>query len=392
MGWGECEDTGCMERFAVSTRTMRAAAAYGVDYRELSHNAFLAAIARGALGPAFIRRIAAEAAQLVAGRSDADVLEALAAETHTIDASTFNRSDGNRRRPDLRVDGVAGGSPYSLVLELKVQAADGQHQLAGYVEQAKADGAERVVGVLVRIPGTDAPPGGDAPVLDGAAVGRALSDALKSTRDVDPRVAWLAEDYLETLRFLVLADHMATHHADTLATSQDEDVQSWWEDNRRWVYERVARELGSAGRPLISELKDTYVNKDANGAFTDFWWTNRFWVQQARSGAGAFVKWRVSNGLEVHAVAEGYFDGTVTGRSQRILDALVEAGRRELAPHWEERGAVYSNRPGKSRMIARLPQASLSVAAALETLRTELPTIEGALDRAVARLLKTGVE
>lgn len=387
---GGCHATDCVERFAASVAAPRAASAYGVDYKELSHNALLATLAGSALGPAFVHALVVEATRGTgAPGAGTELLATLAEGPVGVKAVAANRSDGAGGRPDLRVDGTVGVRPFVLLLELKVQAPDGQTQLQDYVVQARNAGAEHVAGLLVRIPGTDASPVGDAPVLDGAAVARALTAALEATPVLDARVGWLARDYLETLRFLNLADHMAIHHADDLASSTDGVLGDWWNDNWRWVHERVARELGSEGRPLFTVLKDSYVNKDANGSFVDFWWKDRFWLARGPSGAGAFVKWRVGKGLEVHGLAEGYFGGEVTEPSYGILNALVARTRKELAPSWAERDVTYPNRGGKSRMIARLAQTSLSAAAALETMRHELPAIEAALDRAVTALEAT---
>lgn len=390
---GGCQGKDCVERFMVSVAAPRAASAYGVDYRELSHNALLATVARSALGPALVRALAAEAVRVrgTAGPG-ADLLETLATGPVEVRSVAANRSDGAGGRPDLRVDGTVGERSFVLLIELKVQAPDGQTQLRDYLIQAQNAGAADVAGLLVRVPGTDAALAGNAPVLGGAAVARALTTTLDATPGVGAPVAWLAGDYLETLRFLDLADHMVLHHADVLASSPEGAVADWWNDNWRWVHERVARELGSEGRPLFNVLKGSYVNKDANGSFVDFWWEDRFWLKRGRSGAGAFIKWRVGRGLEVHGLAEGYFGGTISKRSVRILDALVEATRKELAPAWAERDATYPNRGGKSRMIARLAQTSLSAAAALETMQRELPAIESALDRAVTALDATELE
>ena len=388
-----CHDTACLEHFSAGCRTVRAASAYGVDYREINHNAFLATVVSSPLGSALVRHLAAAALPSV-GDADAEVaalLSTLAREVPAVDNVSFNRAAPDGGRPDLRVDGTSGGRPFVLIVELKIQASGGQEQLAKYVSTARDESMDRVAGILVRIPGTDVHPAGPAPVLAGADLARVLEGALRDTTEADDKLRWLAHDYLDTLRFLDVADHVAVHHADTLRASTDPRLECWGTDNERWIYERVAREIGVRALEFMPGWNSWPAWKDANGAFVDIWRDDPYSVAQGRSGAEVFLKWRVKYGLEVHGITKGYLEGNVTERSIRVLNALVEATSDEVRPHWEDRGMRISNRPGKSRMIARLPQESLSAAAALDTIRAELPMLEAALARATAAVLRAGV-
>jgi len=220
----------------------RAAFAYGVGMRELSHNWFLHTLLRLPIGPALMQELAKAVAASAPGGHK--VWDTMVSGTPKIVACIMNRS-GGAGRPDETVMCIAAdGGACRVVVEMKTEAPAGEAQLSKYVD-AERSHTESVAGLLLRIPGKDRVEIKQHAEITGGQYSACIQAATKSC-DLDQDTRWLVEDYCRTLCFLDRLDTALIAQGNGLlsklgATPKDSPASLWHQDHWRWMRQRVVR-------------------------------------------------------------------------------------------------------------------------------------------------------
>ena len=370
----------------------RAAFAYGVAMRELSHNWFLHTLLRLPIGPALMQELAKAVASSAPGGHK--VWDSMASGTPKIVAWIMNRS-GEAGRPDETVMCTAAdGGACRVVVEMKTEAAAYEAQLSKYVDAKRGRTEDDAAGLLLRIPGRDHVDMRHHASMAGWQYLACIESAIKSC-DLDQDSRWLVEDYCRTLRFLDRLDVALMEQGNELwsrldATPKDSPANLWFEDHWRWMEQRVVREVQSRTGGIVkwsSVAKD--IKSDANGYFIDFWPMPPEPLSLGTPGVGAsyFAKWRQGSGLEIHVIVQNYDKPALQSpASLDLMDRLWSAGLEILPSLWAHAGKAGSKRPGASRMVGRLEAHTYDVQEIVDMLQKELPPIYDVLASVVAKL------
>jgi hypothetical protein len=236
--------------------TPRATKAYGIDTRELRHNAFFDfMLKQPEFGPALLRAVASKISQcgISTDQQSTSGWADLAKARIVGICCVSNSSQGTRRRPDeiVRCE-VDPDKKIVVVVEMKVNAPDDEKQLGEYVtEEVKKCPDSGVSGLRLSIRGVDDDAQPATPLLNGEVYRECIAEALShSALNLPEKTRWLISDYCDTLRFLALCDKVITACGEWLRyewlgkyAHRDELIGGWLTDNLAWVQQRVARDI-----------------------------------------------------------------------------------------------------------------------------------------------------
>jgi hypothetical protein len=403
-----------LDQFTEKLKEARAASAYGIDTRELRHNAFLDFMLQSSMprdfGLALVKRIAEKAAHCRKEDTDWRAL----AQADILRIEPYCNLSAGKGRPDEKIIvHTSNQGRFAVIIEMKVKAPKGSNQLEDYVRHERADASTRVLGLLLRIPGRDAPDDRTFPVLTGLTYGDCIVQAKATTKDqIEANRAWLLNDYLKTLEFLDQADEVILKYCKDLheiaARDQSklpgspEPLRSWCRENERWIYERAMREVAKkVPNALRGWSGGAYSSKD--GSAVDLELKSElgehllfFGPKQGECGAYLYVRWKLGLGFEVRAIVQGY-DGPRPAKepSRPFLDELSEKGRARLKELWSRHPDLHPEYPPDrrddvySRCLGRLPDRTYDVADIAERFRADTERIQDDLVAIVGSLRST---
>lgn len=356
----------------------RAARAYGIDTRELRHNAFLDFMLKQPCGPALVRSIASRVAD------SPNVSDDKSREAWNVLTTGFacgfececNRSNGKATRPDEIIRcSIEGRGEISLVVEMKVNARDSETQLVKYVDDEKKNRpASTVLGLLLSIRTIADAPGGAIPIVDGRVYRECIIEAAAiSAAELPEKTRWLIHDYCETLEFLGLCDRVIVECGEWLRCNEHcHEVAKWKQEHGNWIELRIAREIAHRSRAFMQGwTPNAFPTKD--GSIAQFSLnTDELDLSSSGDSASLLLQWKVGRGLELVAIAE------CTQGSIALMNLLFGKARDRLSTVWKSRKlAEFSGRLGKkSATVGRLPAVIWNITKILETLQQELPTLD----------------
>jgi hypothetical protein len=243
---------------------------WGVDTSEVPHNKFLHHIFKDhELGIVLLKAMLVEVQQPSMAADDvAEIVDAV-----------FQENIGNKQRLDeTLILKLKNGEAAILIIEMKVEAPEGEDQLAEY--RATYDAPEwskgrMVEGLLLRFTEEAAT---TQPTLRLSGYCRALESIIG--REGKRVSSGAIHDYHRTCRMLLARERvLLTDPARLMAkVSDDHCLTRWQEDNWRWACERLLRGVdaammkdhgGGADKPGAGVL-GAGVTKDPYGAHLDF--------------------------------------------------------------------------------------------------------------------------
>ena len=373
-----------------SLKNPRAASAYGIDTRELRHNAFFHFLICSKVGETLLQEIAKELTQ----KSGAEHhWQLLADEKAVIKKADCNRS-GGAGRPDERIECTVGSEKQCVLLvEMKLRAPGGGSQLEDYMSQeANSSPGSTVVGLLLRIPGKDRLTGCTHPQLNGQMFASCIEAAMRDRGDELPEEAsWLVRDYLATLRFLDLLDETIVAEGQWLSDfyyaksrlDGDGPLRQWLNENWSWVCVRIVREVDY----LIAKTnKDWYPSAygerdTANVEMEPESLKLHLDASDDAPGASLYFQWKLGVGLDLRSAVRHYQSPPpkeVMAIEVQLMNELCEKARNILPSAWQHRG-----RTGRSRMVARLANTSHDVNTIVVTIQQEVEPLIGPLTSVV---------
>jgi len=360
--------------------------------RELSHNSMFHTLLGSEFGPSLLRQIASVAAQ--ATSEGATAWRDLAAVPLIIRTREMNRASGSGRADEVVKGETAMGVPFAAVFEIKVRAGGGEEQLHHYVAAERAK-TVLVAGCLLHIPGRDMKPPTRFPLVTGCSYRAELERARHATTDLDPRIRWLLDDYVDTLRCLDDLDVAIAEHGQELkdalnsAVLEDADLKQWADEHWRWIQVRLLREV-ELRFGEVDGWRAQGVKTDANGAALNMCTVERrkFAHGSATRGASAFLKWRQEVGLEVHVIVDDY-SSERSDDARDCLNRFWPVVRGVMHDAWAGTCQLGTTRGKNSRMAARLPPPQpfrfYDARAIVRFIYEQLPVVNRALEEAARK-------
>ena len=256
---------------------------WGVDAAEVPHNKLLHNIFEdSALRLTFLKAVLDETTERPVDPGA----------VFSIEKAKFQENiNGGHRLDESLILRLASGEIVTLIIEMKVEAAQGEEQLAKYLadwRSGKGDKSTRVVGLLLRFTeecsavvslnehgalDRDGEPG-RVPVLTLSGLCRALRPLLG--REGKRVSSGAIHDYYRTCRMLLARERILL--ADPAMLMDGALPKAWREDNWRWACERLLRGVDAAmagehgGKPKTQGVgvNGAGVERDPDGAYLDF--------------------------------------------------------------------------------------------------------------------------
>ena len=239
---------------------------WGVEAAEVPHNRFLHHLLDDSgLGVVLLRAMLAESSNPPISPDD----------IRSIGSARFQLGIGDKYRLDeVLVLDLADASRVTLIVEMRVEAAEGDDQLADYLHAwriQKTTNGEAVCGLLLRF---TEEPGTSQPTLTLSGFCAALKTVLGREGDRVPSATVL--DYYRTCRMLLARERILLAAPSKLMAG---DLPSaWLEEKWRWACERLLRGVdaammrdhgGRADEPGTG-VYGVGVARGPNGAYLDF--------------------------------------------------------------------------------------------------------------------------
>ena len=243
---------------------------WGVHAAEVPHNKFIHHLLGDSnLGIILLRAMLVEVGEAAISPDD----------LKSIIEARFQESLGRRQRLDeTLVLKSKNGDAAILIIELKVEAAAGEGQLADYratYEDPKWSKGGRVEGLLLRF---TEEPGVRQPTLTLSGFCRALRPLLG--REGERVSSGAIHDYYRTCRMLLARERILLADPARLMVEKSGDhwLSAWQEDNWRWACERLLRGVEGAltrvqgGRTGKRDkgIRNAGVTPDYRGAYFNF--------------------------------------------------------------------------------------------------------------------------
>lgn len=322
---------------------------WGIDAAEVPHNKFLHHLfEEHELGLILLRAMLAEVVEHLISPEDVE----------SIVDQRFQESLGKKRRLDeTLILQMTSGEQVTFIIELKVEAAEGEDQLADYrtaYEATKLNLGRRVEGLLVRF---TEEPGLTQPTLTLSGFCKALESIIgREGRRVS---SGAIHDHYRTCRALLARERvLLADPAQLMAReSEREWLKGWQADNWRWTCDRLLRGVDAAlirdhgGKPDRAGrgVFGAGVSRDPEGAFLDFAVGGGERGLRSHNpgeepglvvlGARAFFKLRATRAglrMEMQTLTESYPDSPPTERAARhsLWEGL--AAKLQGWNQWEE--------------------------------------------------------
>lgn len=389
------------DQFIASLRQPRAALAYGIDTRELRHNAFLHFLL-GPLVPEAFRRDLLKRLAEIAAKGDKNATEwnnLASANIRTIEPK-YN-VNGRSGRPDEVITCITEtGGMFIIVIEMKVKAEESDGQLSQYVDEQRSNhpGAT-VLGTLLRIPGRD--------VIEHAffvTTGQHLRDAIdaawKTTGvlandSAGLSVRYLIADYLATLEFLDLMDKIVVEEAAWLKSFRDKNIdecnesdrmiKGWVDENWRWCGIRLMRDVVfrlNLARRGMGQF-GAYGDKDSANMDGLFFTDDRAEIKEGNDGASIYAQWKLGDGFHVRAIIKEY--GSKAPRSRELMKRLAEHCKQVVGSTFES-AEFAKNLPSNkdSCMIARFKNGSYDAQTIVDVTCEHMTLLEPLIEKCVS--------
>jgi len=397
---------------------------YGVLWRELSHNAFLhMLLCEPTLQLPLVKGLLRAGWAQIQDASRVGSVDDPAAwprpeSVENIEPARMNRGTTGRGRIDERINIIAGGKEFRLIVEMKVKDQAGQEQAARYADSS----GDRCM--VLRIPGSrrepswvdvDLPEGRGKVRVPVVWAGPYLEVLRELEKVVAPGVKARLDDYIESVDRMCELDSMIVNDCARLLewgtglagrtkelTESEVAQLGWFNDRWAWILQRFVQEVIWRWPPSLDGdfwKPPTFVEKDANSAGLNL---DSDRLKTHDGTACLFAKWRDFGGttsLQIHASVHNY-NGAKAAEQAEAMERLHRTARAVLDNEevrrldWQVKARENFTRNGnrlKSAAVATLDRERPRDAdGAIGFIRSELEKMEPYLERAVRDFSSAG--